>query len=84
MAAGGLALGVAAGIATWLRQRHDPVRKARIDLTKWRLDKLESRLSDVQKFERRAREMDINRRLADTVQRAHAVERELHKKQWKN
>jgi hypothetical protein len=55
VAAGGLALGVAAGVASWLRERHDPVRHARLDLTKWRLDKLEGRLANVQRVERRAR-----------------------------
>ena len=83
MAAGGLALGVAAGVASWLREKHDPVRHARLDLTKWRLDKLESRLGNVQRVERRAREIDLDRRLGDMDQRVHRVVRELHKKQWK-
>jgi len=83
VAAGGLALGVAAGIAAWLRERHDPVRRARMDLAKWRLDKLESRLSTIQKYDRRAHELDIDRRLSDTASRCYRAQRELHKSQWK-
>jgi len=83
VAASGLALGFAMGAAGWFKARTDPVRRARMDIAKWRLDKLESRLAEVARPTRRAREMDVQHHLADTNERVARVMHELHKQQWK-
>jgi membrane protein len=79
VAAGGLALGFAMGAAGWLKNRNDPIRQARLDFAKYRLDKVEQRLGTVQRAERRAREIDVERRLADTHHRLNHALRELRK-----
>ena len=79
IAAGGLVIGVAAGVATWLRAKKDPVRHAKLGRTKWRLDRVESRLKEIKRAERRGREIDIEKRLKQTDHHVRHAMRELKK-----
>ncbi len=79
VAAGGLALGFAMGAAGWLKNRKDPVRQAKLEFARYRLDKVEQRLSTIQRAERRGHELNVERRLADTHHRLNHALRELLK-----
>ncbi|HEX8523097.1 MAG TPA: YihY/virulence factor BrkB family protein [Tepidisphaeraceae bacterium] len=83
VAAGGLALGFAMGAAGWLKNRKDPVRDAKLQFTKLRLDQLERRLSNINHFERRVHEYQVDKRLSDTHHHIHNAIRELHKNMYR-